>query len=47
MKFVWVTPSASVNKPWGEETCWNSQGEVIVKTIKVLKHIEDIVKNGS
>jgi len=37
MKSAWVTSSASVNKPWGEETCWNSQGEVTVKTIALKK----------
>lgn len=37
MKSAWVTSSASVNKPWGEETCWNSQGEVTVKTITLKK----------
>ena len=37
MKSAWVISSASVDKPWGEETCWNSQGAVIVKTITLKK----------
>lgn len=37
MKSAWIISSASIDKPWGEETSWNSQGAVTVKTMTLKK----------